>query len=153
MKTALIGIGLPGSGKSTVLKQLAVLCGAAYICPDDIREELTGDAADQSRNGDVWIETYRRIHAELDNGNSVIVDATNAKARDRLNLLRHCDKKAEQIIGLWFVTPYQICQERNLARDRVVPITAMERMACWLYEDPPSLDEGFDELCLIDTSD
>lgn len=151
MKTAIIGIGLPGSGKTTVLKKLAARNGAAYICPDDIRLELTGNAADQSRNKEVWNETYRRIHAELNAGHNVVVDATNAKQPDRLRLIAHCRPKADQIHGMWFVAPYRVVLERNQGRERVVPDFAMGLMAGWLEACPPTEAEGFDRLVEYNT--
>ena len=40
--------GVPGSGKSSTVARLAADHNAIVICLDDIRQELTGDAADQS---------------------------------------------------------------------------------------------------------
>ena len=39
MRTAFIGIGLPGSGKTTALKELAVQSGAVYIAPYHVCRE------------------------------------------------------------------------------------------------------------------
>ena len=152
MTTVIIGIGLPGTGKTRYLKNMVAQNGAAYICPDDIRAELTGDAADQSRNGEVWAETYRRIHAELEAGNNVVVDATSAKQPDRQRLIDHCRIKADRIHGMWFVAPLQVILERNKRRDRVVPDFAMGLMAGWLEACPPKEEEGFDLLVQYDTS-
>jgi len=151
VKTAIIGIGLPGSGKTTVLKELAAKSRATYVCPDDIRLELTGDASNQSRNREVWSETYRRIHAELDAGRNVVVDATNAKKPDRLRLIAHCRLKADQIHGMWFIAPLRVILERNQGRERVVPDFAMGLMAGWLEACPPVEAEGFDQLVEFDT--
>lgn len=151
MKTVTIGIGLPGSGKTTVLTELAAQDGAAYICPDDIRLEFTGDVADQSYNQEVWRETYRRIHAALDAGHSVVVDATNAKKPDRLRLIAHCRRKADQVQGIWFVAPLRVILERNQRRARVVPDLAIGRMAGWLEACPPTTADGFDQLTKFNT--
>jgi len=37
MKKVIMGIGIPGSGKTTILKEFADKNGYEYICPDDIR--------------------------------------------------------------------------------------------------------------------
>lgn len=50
MSKVIVGIGLPGSGKTTALKPFADKNSYIYICPDDIRAELTGNPADQSKN-------------------------------------------------------------------------------------------------------
>lgn len=152
MRTVTIGVGLPGSGKTTELKKLAIQNGSAYVCPDDIRLELTGNAADQSRNRDVWKEAYRRIHAELDANRDVVVDATNAKQPDRLRLIAHCRLKATQVRGMWFVAPLRVILGRNQGRERVVPDLAMGIMAGWLEACPPMEADGFDQLVKVDTS-
>jgi dephospho-CoA kinase len=46
MAKIIIGIGVPGSGKTTALKPFAERNTYTYISPDDIRAELTGNAAD-----------------------------------------------------------------------------------------------------------
>jgi predicted kinase len=65
MKKLILGIGIPGSGKTTVLKKLANDYNYSYICPDDIRFELTLDMSDQSRNKEVWRESYHRLEQDL----------------------------------------------------------------------------------------
>ena len=146
MKVAIVGIGIPGSGKTTVLKKMADSRGAAYICPDDIRLEFTGDPNDQTRNEEVWIETYRQIHAQLDAGKDVVIDATNAKQPDRVKLVAHCQLKADQVHGMWFATPYDLCLTRNKKRKRRVPDFAIGLMAGLLEACPPTEAEGFDEI-------
>lgn len=151
MGIAIVGIGLPGVGKTTILKRLAGNT-TAYVCPDDIRLALTGDASDQSRNQEVWEEAYRQIHAELDAGHNVIVDATNARKADRLRLIAHCRLKADEIQGIWFVAPLSVVQTRNQKRNRTVPDTIIEAMAHQLEADPPTLTDGFDQLIKVDTT-
>ena len=61
----ILGVGIPGSGKSTVLGELASERGYTLISPDSIREELTGDAANQSVNGKAWDIAYERARHAL----------------------------------------------------------------------------------------
>lgn len=152
MAKAIIGIGIPGSGKSTVLSRLSEETGAIYVSTDQIRQELTGSEADQSRNKQVIELMYQRAHEALDAGEDVIIDATNAKKPDRLRLIAHCRMKADEVIGIWLVTPNAVSFQRNRARVRVVRDSALQSMARSLRENPPSLDEGFDELLRVDAS-
>lgn len=147
MATVIMGIGLPGSGKTTYLYSLAAKYGAVYVCPDDIRANLTGDAGNQSCNQDAWEQAYYEIGHGLYNGNDVVVDATNVKVQDRQKLIEHCSShKGTTIIGIWFITPYETCVERNKSRGRKVPDHAMIRMHKQLADQPPSKSEGYDVL-------
>ena len=137
-----ITVGLPGSGKSTwAAKAQEAGWVDVIINPDKIREELTGDASDQSRNRDVWQLTYQRAEAWLQADCKVLIDATFLTPKARKEPLA----LVEVPTAVWFNTPVDVCFERNLNRDRVVPEHAMERMkAQWSQCRPATLlDEGY----------
>lgn len=147
MSTAVLAIGIPGSGKSTALLRLARKYGYAYSNRDDIRLELLGDAGDQSRNKHVWEISKQRIHDALSSGTSVIVDGTFAevgKRRDMIAFLRQAG--AERVLGVWFNVPFVDALARNNARLRVVPEDAVLYMYKELLASPPSRADGFDML-------
>jgi len=58
-------LGLPGSGKSTFLRNYLALKPHIILCPDQIREEVTGDINDQSQNGRVFDIFYDRLEVAL----------------------------------------------------------------------------------------
>jgi predicted kinase len=129
MKKVILGIGVPGSGKTTVLKRFAEENEYTYICPDDIRKELAGDAADQSKNREVWIEAYKRTEQELLEGKSVVFDATFANPDQRKDFLHFARQKgAEKIQGVYVDVDLEIAKERNSQRERIVPEHAIQRM-------------------------
>lgn len=74
---AVIGVGIPGAGKSTTLRAMAAELDLVRVCPDEIREELTGDPADQSANARVWELTYQRANDALQGDRSIVIDATH----------------------------------------------------------------------------
>lgn len=151
MKKVILGIGLPGSGKSTVLKAFAERNGYAYVCPDDIREELTGDAADQSRNAEVWSEAHTRTQEFLASDQSVVVDATFTQSQRRkefLDFVRECG--ADKIQGVFVDVPLETALERNAGRDRVVPEDVIYRMDRELNRPQPELTDGFDSIFRLD---
>lgn len=142
----IIGIGIPGCGKTTYLKPLASQRGMQYVNLDDIRQELTGDAGDHSQHSRSIALFYERIAAALIRG-GVVVDVTSAKQRDRRELLRFCRTHGATLItGIWFDVPLATCIVRNSSRTRQVPTPVLEKMHGWLIATPPTQAEGFDDL-------
>jgi len=93
---------MPGSGKTTILKNFAEKYNYTYICPDDIRKEISGDVYDRSKNKEVWIGAKKRAAKEFDNGNAVVFDATFANPIERREFLRAArDNGAEKIEGIF----------------------------------------------------
>ncbi len=145
-----MGIGVPGSGKTTALKPFAEKNAYRYVSPDDIRLELTGDASNQSKNKEVWQEAYRRVGEFLKKGETVVFDATFAKDTERKNFIQFARQHgAQKVEGVFASVPYEIASERNRARERVVPEYAMERINGMLKENPPIIKDGFDSIFYI----
>lgn len=147
----LIGIGIPGSGKTSTLKKFAEKNSYVYICPDDIRSELSGgDTADQSKNKEVWENTYNLAAKALQSGKTIVVDATFANPSQRkafLEFLRNSG--AEKIQGLYVDTSLEIAKERNSKRERKVPEFVLERMHASIKETPLALSAGLDSLIVL----
>lgn len=153
MKKVIFGIGIVGAGKTTTLKKIAGKYGYEYICPDDIREELTGNAADQSRNEEVWTIACDRMRISLSNKDTnVVFDATQTIPMVRRDFIKRArDYGAEKIQALLFSVPFETASERNMSRDRVVPQEVVEGMYAQLMETPPSINEGIDSIFKIDS--
>jgi predicted kinase len=157
MKKIIVAIGLPGSGKSTMLNRLSKDTGMPIISPDAIRLEMGDSEADQTKNTDVWKRAYEMI-AELQASHSVMLfDSTMAQKKDRIHFLETVRKMGiDGIHGIYFQAPFSVVQERNTARGRVVPEYAMLRMHEHLTIDPPDLKESsenhFDTFTVIDSS-
>ena len=151
MRKVVIAIGLPGSGKTSYLRRMATMFDYDYVCPDDIRQELSGDAADQSKMGEVWARVYELVRISIENGRDVIVDSTMVKMVDRFTLIGHSRKVgATKVVGFYFQTPWETCVTLNERRwQRVVPMRAMLRMRQTLADQPPTEEEGFDSIVEI----
>jgi len=150
MSKVIIGIGLPGAGKTTVLKPFAEKNSYTYICPDDIRAELLGDAGDQSKNREVWQEAYKRTADALANEETVVLDATFANSVERKDFIRFVrDHGAKEVHGVFADVPLDIANERNRTRRRVVSYGGMEEMNEMLKSAPPVLADGFDRVLSI----
>jgi len=48
MTKLIMGIGIPGSGKTTALKEIVSKYGYDYICPDDLRTEMYHEIEDRT---------------------------------------------------------------------------------------------------------
>jgi predicted kinase len=151
MKLAIMAIGIPGSGKTTVLAPLAKEYDLAHINRDDIREELLGDANDQSANHVVWEEANRRTLAALAEGRGVILDSTFVEKWKRIEMIALLrEGGATHIIGVDCSVPLEVAKERNKSRARVVPDEVLENMHRKLSSDPPKIEEGFDTLLSLE---
>lgn len=151
MKKVIVSIGIPGSGKSTILRKFAEKHGYTYICPDDIRMELTGDPADQTRNRAVWSETRKRTREALGRNETVVVDATFANAKQRQDFIDTArEAGAEKVQGLYFNVPIDIAKDRNSNRERVVPEYVLDRMQNFLEKSAPNVENEFDSLFTLD---
>ncbi len=148
MAKAYVAMGLPGSGKSTYLVGFAREIGAVYVSSDDVRQEYHGDSSNQASPSVIWGIVHSRAQTALSLGHDVVIDGTMLRRVDRTKTLQAC-QLANHITLMWFDTPLEVCMARNVARDRVVPESAMHRMTQLLYEEPPHQSDGYHELRII----
>jgi predicted kinase len=143
--------GIPGSGKTSLVSHLITRypeAGFVVINPDSIRQEMTGSAADQSRNPEVWGKAYERLARATAIGQPVIFDATLADLRTRDQILRNTPSDYRRVLAL-MDTPLQVALIRNANRPRQVPEQVLRRMDRKLREEPPSLGEGWSEIIRV----
>lgn len=137
-------VGLPGSGKSTWLEQR----GITAISSDWIRQVLADDPADQTIHARVFLTMRYLLRHRLAIGRPVsYMDATHLTREERRPYIQiarwyGCDAEA-----LYFDVPLEVCRERNLRRNRVVPEDSLERMAAKLV--PPEVEEGFARVTVV----
>ena len=104
-------VGVPGCGKSTWIAQ-HILDPKLFrvVSPDNIRKEMHGDISDQSHNIEIWETAKARAINCLNDGISVILDATNLKAVYRQQFIDGLPLCKLQAV-LFNVTPAE-CWER-----------------------------------------
>lgn len=73
-------VGPSGAGKSTYSSMFKPSC---IISSDDIRDTLSGDFQDQSRNKQVFTAIHKIVKARINSGLLTVVDATNIRSADR----------------------------------------------------------------------
>jgi predicted kinase len=137
-------VGLPGSGKSTWLARQ----GIGAISSDAIRQLLADDATDQTIHARVFLTMRYLLRHRLAIGRPVsYVDATHLTPEERRPYLQLAQWYGCDIEALYFDVRLEVCRERNLRRERVVPEEAMERMAMKLA--PPQMAEGFTKIIVV----
>ena len=139
--------GIPGSGKTTYAKKyVEEHSNTIHISSDEIRAELWGSEATQGDNNEVFSLMQSRAIEALNNGQSVVYDATNITRKDRSYIIALCPKfvKIECHI-IW--APIETCIERDAARERTVGKAVIDKMLKRFQA--PFFDEGLDEIKVV----
>lgn len=143
--------GIPGSGKTTYAEQYIEVCGnTIHLSSDKIRAELWGNEATQGDNNEVFSLMQSRAIEALNNGQSVVYDATNITRKDRSYIIALCPKFAKiECHIIW--APIESCIERDATRDRTVGKEVIDRMLKRFQ--PVWYDEGIHEIKIIRPDD
>lgn len=135
--------GIPYSGKSHYAEKLKGE-GAIVLSSDALRLELFGDENCQEKNESIFDELYKRAKQSLDNGEHVVIDATNINAKRRIHLIQQEFRKYENKEIRALILPYNMALQRTHLRDRIVPMHAVKRM--FLNYQIPTFEEGWDDV-------
>lgn len=126
-------IGGIASGKSTVRSVLETGLNKDYddyvsICPDDIRKEISGDAADQSVNKQAWDIAYARMEKALSLRQTIVFDAAYmVKGRTRKVMQGYAKKHGYRVVYIVLDTTLEEQRCQNAARERRVPDDVVAR--------------------------
>lgn len=137
-------VGYPGSGKSTILKQILKDENDLVLSSDDLREELFG-FQDQTRNNELFIELYRRAENHKDKGN-VYIDSTALTKKDRARCIERlkeffevfCINVLRPIDELIAVNKSREGTEKHIPDDKFRDILKRYQM--------PTYQEGFEKI-------
>ena len=139
-------IGIPGSGKTTYANNYIKEHGGVHLSSDGIRKELYGDEAIQSNPNEVFSLMQKRAVEALNDGRTVIYDATNVTRKDRANIIAACPKFVRIEAHVIWAT-IETCIERDTARERTVGQAVINKMLKRFQ--PPFYDEGFDDIKIV----
>lgn len=130
-KNLVLLAGIPGSGKSTWLRE-HLSEGDAYVSRDEVRFSIISDDEDYfSHETEVFDKFVAEIEEQLNCGKRVFADATHINWASRRKLLERIHDKADVDIDVYcFVTSLGTCLERNRQRSgrAVVPDSVIRRM-------------------------
>jgi predicted kinase len=152
----IVAIGPPGCGKSTWwetgVANGSIPTQSIRINMDTIRKEMTGSESDQSKNYAVSKVAEVKLRACLSERIPVIYwDNTCTKAKYRKDIINLAKSAGYKVIGVHFDVPIKVCLQRNASRTRKVPEDVIERMYASIQENPPTKDEGFDDIIVINS--
>ena len=133
--------GLPASGKTTLAEYLAKELDCVVVSTDKMRAVLYGDESIQGNGKEVFDLAYEQAELWGLRGDNVVFDATQLTKRARKQTLDRLSHLFGKCVCVFADTPFEVCMERNKARDRVIPVSVMRRMALQLQE--PTVEEGF----------
>lgn len=146
----LLLIGIPGSGKSTWLKNPPIeYRHCIVVCPDDIRRELASDVSNQDVNTEAWDLAKRRTIAALKNEVGVILDATSVNTKYRQDFLAGLPD-CRLLAKLFEIDPATACErirkdlESGIDRANVPEYVVYRMYGEFLYTKKVIESEGYE---------
>ena len=146
-----IMIGLPGSGKDTLASEIQKNINkinnnedAIILSSDEIRVELFG-YEDQTQNDVVFKEMHKRCKKALDEGKTVIYNATNISIKKRHALISEMRKHTQYVYAVLCLATIGTLIERNFTRpERKLPEDKLFQMFRTI--DIPMKYEGYNKI-------
>lgn len=136
MKTLILPVGLPRSGKST----WSATQGFPIVNPDSIRLAVHGHPFLPAAEPLVWtIARYMVKALFLAGHDTVILDATNTQAHRRSEWISPDWKTVLHLVP----TDAETCKARAVADDKAYLLDVIDRMAFQLHCEPPA-EDGFE---------
>ena len=142
-------IGIPGSGKTTYSKDLAIQYDAKVVSSDKVRQAYVG--IDEK---DVFPTVYKLCIEELKEERNVILDATHITPKVRKRSFDALDQYevAYEKVAIYVDTPVEVCVKRVDLRNQdpnelFLPLEVIESYGKNII--PPTKEEGFSEIYII----
>jgi predicted kinase len=141
-------IGISGSGKTEVAKQISKEKNAVLLSSDAIREELYGDSRIQGNPKQVFDTLHNRAIESLKMGISIIYDATNLSLKNRIQFFNLVKNKNLEVNhhAIVMSKSLNMCIEDNNKRDRVVPEQIIRTQVKKF--NMPFFEEGFNTITI-----
>ena len=149
--TLYITVGLPGSGKSTYVKNFIKDKDIEYLSSDSLRAVYGKSEEDQTVTPLVFGHIKRKVDEFLKDGKNVLVDATSVNRKERSDYIKTAKKYGAKVVAIVFKMDRQGLIERNEKRGeqggRVVPTFVIDKMLNKFEE--PSYSEGIDVIIYV----
>jgi predicted kinase len=149
-------VGVPGSGKSTWIKE-NIFNNSIVLSTDDKIEEIASQC-DMTYNQvfednikEVTDEFFDEIEYNVTKGNNIIIDRTNLTPKSRkriLNMITSDYKKIAVVVQC--SDPFIHANRLASRKGKTIPNHIIESMKNTFIM--PSLEEGFNDITIIDTA-
>lgn len=137
-------MGIPGSGKSTWIKNHLFPC-QTHVSRDNIRFALVEEGEEYfSRETEVFNAFVEQINTFLSNGCDVYADATHISRASRNKLLSRINSHPEEVNLIWInggLTNALLQNENRKNTRSYVPKSVIRRMHNQI--EAPDFEEGF----------
>jgi predicted kinase len=151
MNTLYITVGLPGSGKSTYVKNFIKDKDIEYLSSDSLRAVYGKSEEDQTVTPLVFGHIKKKVDELLKDGKNVLVDATSVNRKERSDYINTAKKYGAKVVAIVFKMDRQGLIDRNKKRGeqggRVVPDFVIDKMLNKFEE--PSYSEGIDVIIYV----
>ncbi len=152
-------VGLPGTGKSTYIKDVLskTLKNYVVVSSDDVLERI---ATEKNKTyDDIFLDNIDAATQEsnsifekaLKNNLSIVVDKTNLSIKSRKKWLQRCGDRYNKIAVIFEVDDHTICnrlEQRSKQSGKTIrPQIFIDMKKRY---QPPSLGEGFDQIIKVD---
>jgi len=151
MSKLIISIGLPGSGKTCLLKSFAERYGYEYTGVDQVKESY-GLNRNNSATEREWDDMRQQIVENAKNNKTLVVDVSflmsTAYRQKFISFAR--ENGFKKIQGLFVDTPAELAWERAESREVKISRAAFDNKVAILKNLPPDINDGFDSLFTTD---
>lgn len=142
--TLVVAVGPGASGKSTFAAGAGIV---TVICLDSLREQIGGDAGDQSITPAAVARQNYLLERHLSEGTTLYLDSTNVEAHVRAGLIGRARWHGRPVVALRFLPHLDTCRARNNKRpaNRRVPddVLAWQHSLARVATPEALLAEGF----------
>jgi predicted kinase len=147
-KKVFVLVGLPRSGKSTLVKLVNEKNPSiVLVSADKLRKKIYGQQFYDNGEPIVWAVRKYMLMSLLENNQCIIIDETNTTIDRRMNIIELAKKYGYEIHAIFIDTLKDICIDRakKTGYDNIIPI--IEGQSSRLQ--PPIKQEGFNSIQVV----